>query len=112
MDALPIAETEGSAADLNGYRSDNEVLAAPKPDSRTRLGTSHRAWGALHSRLCWSVLHRDGQLDLYCLVNVACFTKLCAQGVMHACGHDGHTSMLLATAAVLVAGQWPLLRRL
>ena len=47
IDALPILETDGSAADLAGYRSKNE-------------------------------------------------------GCMHACGHDAHTAMLLATAAVLV----------
>ena len=47
IDALPIVETDGSAADLGGYRSTNE-------------------------------------------------------GCMHACGHDAHTAMLLATAAVLV----------
>ena len=47
IDALPILETVGSAADLAGYKSKNE-------------------------------------------------------GVMHACGHDAHTAMLLCAAAVLV----------
>jgi amidohydrolase len=47
IDALPIVETNGSAADQAGYKSEND-------------------------------------------------------GCMHACGHDAHTAMLLATAAVLV----------
>lgn len=48
IDALPIVETESSAAGAGGYRSLND-------------------------------------------------------GVMHACGHDGHTAMLLCAAEVLVA---------